>query len=42
MIPLLVGDDSQQVQGIRVVRLRIKNLTIQPSGMLKKTALVLL
>jgi hypothetical protein len=42
MVPLLVGYDTQKVQRIRVVRLRGKDLAIQPGSLIELTALMLL
>jgi hypothetical protein len=40
MVPLLVGYDTQKVQRIRVVRLRGKDLAIQPRSLIELTALM--
>jgi hypothetical protein len=41
IIPLLVGDDAQEVQGIGVVRLSVQDLTIETGGLVKKTTSML-
>ncbi len=39
-LALLLGDDPQQVQGVRVAGLRLQNARVQCSGLVEATGLV--
>jgi hypothetical protein len=42
VVPLLVGDDAEQVQGVGVVGPGAQDVAVQPGGLVQAAAAVLL